>query len=97
MSTIVPISRAKARLSELIRQAADEDVILMNHSTPAAVLISAERYDDLLEELDDLRDRISVHERSGVTVSADKLMAELGIASGEEITARLGLRPPADR
>jgi PHD/YefM family antitoxin component YafN of YafNO toxin-antitoxin module len=53
----------------------------MNHSTPAAVLISAERYDDLLEELEDLRDRISVHERSGVTISADKLMAELGLAA----------------
>ena len=80
MSINVPISKAKARLSELVRQAADEDVVLMNHSTPAAVMVSAERYDDLLEELEDLRDRISVHERSGVTVSADKLMAELGLA-----------------
>jgi prevent-host-death family protein len=80
MNTMVPISKAKAILSELIRQAADEDVILMNHSTPAAVLVSAERYDDLLEELEDLRDRLSVHERTGVTVSADKLMAELGLA-----------------
>jgi antitoxin StbD len=79
MSTMIPISKAKARLSELVRQAADEDVILMNHATPAAVLVSAERYDDLLEELEDLRDRISVHERSGVTISADKLMAELGL------------------
>lgn len=80
MSTMVPISKAKAKLSELIRQAADEDVLLMNHSTPAAVLISAERYDDLLEELEDLRDRLSVHERTGVTIGADKLMAELGLA-----------------
>ena len=71
----------RARLPELVRQAANEDVLLMNHSTPAAVLISAERYDDLLEELEDLRDRISVHERSGVTISADKLMAELGLAA----------------
>lgn len=81
MSTMIPISKAKARLSELIRQAADDDVLLMNHSTPAAVLISVERYDDLLEELEDLRDRVSVHERSGVTISADKLMAELGLAA----------------
>ncbi|AYD84640.1 RelB-like antitoxin [Mycobacterium phage Paito] len=79
MSVMIPISKAKARLSELVRQAADEDVLLMNHSTPAAVLISAERYDDMLEELEDLRDRISVHERSGVTISADKLVAELGL------------------
>lgn len=78
----VGISEAKARLSELVRHAADEDVVLMNHSTPAAVLVSAERYDGLLEEVEDLRDRLSVHERSGVTISADKLMAELG-QSGE--------------
>lgn len=80
-TTMIPISKAKARLSELVRRASDEDVWLMNHSTPAAVLISVERYDDLLEELEDLRDRISVHERSGVTISADKLMAELGLAA----------------
>ncbi|KLI05806.1 type II toxin-antitoxin system Phd/YefM family antitoxin [Mycolicibacterium senegalense] len=82
MSTLVPISKAKAKLSELVRQAAEEDVVLINHSTPAAVLVSAERYDALLEELEDLRDRLSVHERSGITISADKLMAELGL-SGE--------------
>lgn len=80
MSSLVPISKAKAKLSELVRQAAEEDVVLMNHATPAAVLISAERYDSILEELEDLRDRLSVHERSGVTISADKLMAELGLA-----------------
>lgn len=79
MSSLVPISKAKAKLSELVRQAAEEDVVLMNHATPAAVLISAERYDSILEELEDLRDRLSVHERSGVTISADKLMAELGL------------------
>ncbi|OCB56280.1 addiction module antitoxin [Mycobacterium vulneris] len=78
---MVPISKAKAKLSELVRQAAEEDVVLMNHGTPAAVLISAERYDSILEELEDLRDRLSVHERSGVTISADKLMTELGLAS----------------
>lgn len=80
MTIMVPVRKAKARLSELVRQAADEDVVLLNHSTPAAVLISAERYDDLLEEMENLRDRVSVHERSGVTVSADKLMAELSLA-----------------
>ncbi|QDF19772.1 RelB-like antitoxin [Mycobacterium phage LilSpotty] len=80
MSILIPISKAKAKLSELVRQSEDTDVVLMNHSTPAAVLISMERYEALHEELEDLRDRLSVHERTGVTVSADKLMAELGLA-----------------
>ncbi|WRQ08168.1 antitoxin [Mycobacterium phage dwieneke] len=81
MSVLVPISKAKAKLSELVRQSEDTDVVLMNHSTPAAVLISVKRYEALQEELEDLRDRLSVHERSGVTVSVDKLMAELGISA----------------
>lgn len=76
---MIPISKARARLSALVRQSADEDVVLMNHSTPAAVLVGAERFDALLEELEDLKDRVSVHERGGVTVSADKLAAELGL------------------
>lgn len=76
---MIAISKAKARLSELVRHAADDDVVLMNHSTPAAVLRSAERDEALLEELEDLRDRLSVHERTGVTIEAGKLMAELGL------------------
>lgn len=66
-----------ATLFELVRHAADEDVVLMNHSTPAAVLVAADRYDALLEEIEDLKDRLSVHERTGVTISADKLRAKL--------------------
>lgn len=74
---MIPISKAKAKLSELVRQAADEDVVLMNHATPAAIMVGAERYDALLEEIEDLKDRLSVHERTGVTVPAEKLWAEL--------------------
>lgn len=80
MSTLVPISEARAQLSKLVRRAADEDVVLMNHGHPAAILISAERYDALLEEIEDLKDRLSVHERDGVTIGLPKLLAELGIA-----------------
>jgi prevent-host-death family protein len=49
----VSISKARAKLSELVRQAADENVELMNHSTPAAVLIGAERHEAMLEEIED--------------------------------------------
>lgn len=80
---MIAISKARAKLSELVRESRDEDVVLMNHSTPAAVIVSAERYDALLDEMEDLRDRVSVYERTGVTVSADKLMAELGLTGTE--------------
>jgi prevent-host-death family protein len=64
---LVPVSRAKAHLSELVREAEDTDVVLMRHSEMTAVLISVERYNQLLEEIEDLRDRLSVHEREHLT------------------------------
>lgn len=79
MNNLISISKAKGRLSELVRQATDEDVVLMNHSTPVAVLVAMDRYDALLDEIEDLKDRLSVHEQTGVTIPADKLMAELGL------------------
>jgi antitoxin StbD len=79
MSELVAISKARARLSELVRRSKDEDVVLMNHSTPAAVIVSADRYEALLDELEDLKDRLSVHERTGVTIPAEKLLIELGL------------------
>ncbi|MBY0440703.1 MAG: type II toxin-antitoxin system prevent-host-death family antitoxin [Mycobacteriaceae bacterium] len=79
-NTLVPISQARAQLSKLVRQTADQDVILMNHGRPAAILMSAARHEALLEEIEDLRDRLSVHERDHVTMPFSKLIAELGIA-----------------
>jgi antitoxin StbD len=78
MSELVAISKARARLSELVRRSQDEDVVLMNHSTPAAVIVSVDRYEALLEDLEDLKDRLSIHER-GVTIPAEKLLIELGL------------------
>ena len=79
MSALVPVSEAKGRLSELVRESDDHDVVIMNHGRPASILISARRMDSLLEEMEDLRDRLSVYERDGVTIGVDKLAAELGI------------------
>lgn len=79
MSELVAISKARARLSELVRRSQDEDVVLMNHSTTAAVIVSADRYEALLDELEDLKDRLSIHERAGVTIPAEKLLIELGL------------------
>ncbi|WP_235852811.1 type II toxin-antitoxin system Phd/YefM family antitoxin [Mycobacterium interjectum] len=76
---LIPVSNARARLSELVRRSADEDVVLTNHSTPTAVMVSADRYSAMLEEIEDLKDRLSVHERTGVTVSFHDLAAEIGL------------------
>ncbi|RPA55937.1 type II toxin-antitoxin system prevent-host-death family antitoxin [Gordonia oryzae] len=79
MNKLVPVSEAKAKLSELVREADDDDVIIMNYGRPAAVLISDRRYRSLLEEMDDMADRLSIYERDGVTTSIEKVAAELGV------------------
>ncbi|AOE43978.1 RelB-like antitoxin [Gordonia phage Delian] len=74
------IREAKAKLSEVIRDAADEPAVISNHGKPAAFVLSPERYEGLLEEIEDLRDRLAVHESRGEpTMSFDKLVAELGL------------------
>lgn len=82
MAELVPISEAKGRLSELVRDADDSDVLLMRHGRPAAVLMSTRRHEQMLEEIDDLRDRLSVHEADAdddVMIPWEKLKAEMGI------------------
>lgn len=79
MAQFIPISEAKPRLAEIVRDSDDEDVLLLRHGRPAAVVVSARRWDALNEEIEDLRDRLSIHERDGVTVDFDKVVSELGL------------------
>lgn len=77
----VPIAEARAQLSAVIKRAAEGDIILINHGRPAAVLMSPENYRALLDELDDLQDRLAVWENEDApAVPFDVAMVELGIA-----------------
>lgn len=78
MPAVIPISEAKGRLAEVVRDSEDHDVILLRHGRPAAVVIGAQRFDAIMEEMEDLKDRLAVHERDHVTMSFDKFLAELG-------------------
>lgn len=55
MATI-PVSDARQRLAEIIELAQTEAVILERYGSPAAVVISYARYDQLMEALEDLED-----------------------------------------
>lgn len=79
MATLVPITAAKARLSELINDSDTEDVLLMRHGHPAAVMMSVRRHEELLELIEDLQDRLSIHEREGLTMPLEKVLVELGL------------------
>lgn len=54
----VPVTKAKARLLDLIRdlQAKDDIVAITKNGVPAAVLVTVERFEGLLETIDVLSD-----------------------------------------
>jgi antitoxin YefM len=58
ISTYIPISKAKADLLDIIRRLEDLDdaVALTKNGVPAAVILSVEKYEGLLETLDILSD-----------------------------------------
>lgn len=80
---LVPLSEAKTRFFELVRDAADEDVVLLRHGRPAAVIVGADRLEGLIEELEDARDRLSVYESreapADLRIPLEKAVAELGL------------------
>lgn len=80
MSKVVPVSEAKARLTELVHASEDEDVMLLRHGRPVARIVSEARYTALIERLEDALDKLALHERDGVTLDFDKLSAELGFS-----------------
>lgn len=74
------ISEARARFAALIERSSDHDIVIMNHGRPAAVLMSPEHYRSLLDELDDLQDRLAVWENADApAMSFDHFKAELAI------------------
>jgi antitoxin StbD len=87
---VVPVTDAKARLTELLRDAEERDVLIVRHGKLAAVLIGAHRFEALVDEanvlaekLEDARDRLSVYESEAgepdLRVPIEKVKAELGL------------------
>lgn len=79
VAEFVPISEAKGKLTGLVRVSDEQDVVLMRHGRPAAVLMSARRHAELMNALDDMEDRLAVHESDDLTVPWERLKAELGL------------------
>jgi antitoxin YefM len=58
ISTFIPISKAKTDLLDIIRrlESVDDAVAVTKNGVPAAVILSVEKYEGLLETLDILSD-----------------------------------------
>ena len=81
---MAPVSDLKHRHLEVFKRLKDGPVVLANRSRPAAVLISPERWDALLEYIDDLECGI------------EALKTELALAKEEDELVRLTPEELAD-
>lgn len=83
MDNLVPLTEAKNRLHEIIRRAQDENMIVLRHGRPVAVIVAPDAYETLLEEIEDLKDRLSVAEArlegSDLNIPIEKVRVELGL------------------
>jgi antitoxin StbD len=80
---IVPVSEAKIRLHELLRELGERRVVLVRHGRPAAMIVDYESFEGLISRLEDLEDRLSVFEAreepADMRVAWEKLKAEAGL------------------
>jgi antitoxin StbD len=72
----VSVTELKRNFADIIRQADNHPVAILNHNRPEAYLLPAAHYERLMATLEDLEDANLVHERADgpfVEVSLDDL------------------------
>ena len=75
------VSQARAKLAEVVDLANREPVILEKHGAVAAVVISPERYEAMMNALEEAEDQQafdSAMAEEGENVSWDEALADLG-------------------
>lgn len=80
MSTI-PISEAREKLPDVVQQAQAEAVVLQRYGRAAAVVISPERYEQLIEVEEDAADVAAFDAamaEEGPNIPWDQVKADLG-------------------
>ncbi len=72
----VSVTELKRNFAEIIQQADDSPIAILNHNRPEAYLVPAAHYERLMAYLEDLEDAKLVQERTGgpfVEVTLDEL------------------------
>jgi prevent-host-death family protein len=62
MTHVVPVSEARDKLTELLDDAKDHDVVLLKHGRPVGVLLSVPRYEAIVEKAEELEDILTMQE-----------------------------------
>jgi prevent-host-death family protein len=71
-------AEARAQFSTLLKQAKESEILIARHGEPQAVLVSAERYEQLLAALEELEEAL-------LTVKAEATLKRIG--QGEKTLA----------
>ena len=75
-NTTVSVTELKRNFAEIIKQADDSAVAILNHNRPEAYLLPAAHYERLMAYIEDLEDAKLIQERSNgpfVKISIDDL------------------------
>jgi prevent-host-death family protein len=80
MPKIYNITEGKTHLPAIVRDAAKENITIVRHGHPAAVVLSTARFDNMVAYIEDLEDRITVltADRND-TVPWEKIKADHGL------------------
>jgi prevent-host-death family protein len=81
--TKMAISEAREKLSDAVETARTEPVFLERYGQPAAVLVSPERYEQLMEALEDAEDVAAFDAamaEDGPNIPWEQVKADLGLA-----------------
>ena len=79
--TPISVSEARERLAEVIEAAQSDAVVLERYGRPAAVVVSPERYEQLLEALEEAEDVVAFDEamaEGGDNIPWEQVRADLG-------------------
>jgi antitoxin StbD len=79
----VQLTEARNRLSELVREVENREIWVLRHGKPVVVFVAPRQYEALLNEIEDLRDRLSIYESEAadpdLRIPWDKAKVELGL------------------
>jgi antitoxin Phd len=79
--TSISMSEARENLAQIIEAAQSEAVILERYGQPAAVVVSPERYEQLLEALEEAEDLVAFDDalaEEGPNIPWEQVRSDLG-------------------
>ncbi|MFI9537143.1 type II toxin-antitoxin system Phd/YefM family antitoxin [Nocardia fusca] len=69
---IFSVREVRANFADVLDQALVRDVTIVRNSRPTAVLLSYERYENLIDQIEDLQDQLSIATREHDTISMEE-------------------------